>query len=106
MQSDYDDEIRNSQMSQKHKIQNERRVLGLSGEIRSKENKLKGYEDFNHLGHKISIDGPDSRDMILPRIGGSANQIPKINDSNKSKKLKLKNIDKLNLDIEAIEEVN
>ena len=81
-------------------------MLGLSGEIGSKENKLKAYEDFNNFRHKISIDGPDSRDMILPRIGGSANQIPKITDSNKSKKLKLKNINKLNLDIEAIEEID
>jgi len=44
--------------------------------------------------------------MVLPRIGGSANKIPKIKDYNISKKLKLKNIDKLNLDIEAIEEGN
>ena len=105
MQSDCDD-VDNSQISQKQEIRNERKILGLSGEIRSKGHKLKADKSLDTLRHKASIHGPDSRDVAVPKIGGSTNQIPKVNTANKPKKLKLKNIGKLNLDIEAIEEAN
>ena len=110
MQSDSHD-VQNNQISPEHQMNSERKILGSSGEIRSKENKLKAGKSIGNLHQKISIDDLDSPNMMLPRIGGGINQIPKISkdkakSANKSKKFKLKSIRKLNLDIEAIEEAN
>ena len=40
---------------------------------------------------------------VIPKIGGSLNKVPKIVEQNQAKKLRLKNIDSLNIDIDAIE---
>ena len=40
---------------------------------------------------------------VVPEIGGSVNKAPQVVEGNKGKKLMIKNIDSLNIDIEAIE---